>query len=695
MYSGIRYSSFSCWFSFFLFAVLITVDSFHTVSAFNSDQAFDWKVFHRYFYEYVDKALVLDTNLVVRSVSSVYCSHIKPPVRDDQIIGLKMSELIVGRVSNEKEYMDAIISSLQNQITTRVETLDIEGSQYELETTPLIDVNGKIYGLRHAINNVIKNEPNEYLKILQSTSQTDSWKVLLDSITDYAIFATSIRYTIESWTDTCHRMYGYSEAEVLSKPLQILYDTLQNQQSSTTTAIRREYKHKNGELFVAEEQISPILSHGILVGYSVIVRDLSATKTQERLLLEAREQSQKVQTNFLSTISHESRSNTAIIISSIEILMEDTVLNEEQRELCEDIHQASKILLQVVEDILNYSSYMKNGVQLKNVPFQVRKSIEMVYKVQSRSLEIKYPKKQFPIPPVQLQLFIDKHLPNTIVGDEVRLSQIITNLMSNAIKFTEKGTVRLSVEICASKHKDTICLLISVSDDGVGIREEQQIQLFVPFYQADAGLARTETGTGLGLSNVKMIAEAMNGNVNVESQLGLGSTFSCTVYMYLYVENTQEHSETQQAFTHKRKYSLPVNLLNTRVLLVEDNPIMSKIAIRSFHQLGIKDIVWVNNGREAVFKCNIHFLGQPRDISDKFDIVFMDLMLPIMDGLEATRLIRVFDKATPIIALTSNALEEHRDMCLKAGMNWHMVKPISIKDLKDILLQFLPHGVSF
>lgn len=540
---------------------------------------------------------------------------------------------------------------------------DTEGNQYEMITLPLKNRLGETYGLRHAIKHFVKHDPHEYLTILRDTSDTDMWKLLVNSIPEFAIFAVSTEFKIQTWTETCRIMYGYDAQEIKDHPYSILAQESPTLIIKSKVITQRQHLRKDGSAFIAEEQISPIFSHELLVGHSVIIRDLTDGKKAERLLIQAREETQVLQSNFLSTVSHESRSNTAIIISSVENVLE-TELTTSQRDFCEDIYNASRMLLQVVDDILDYSAFCKNGIQLKNDDFNVRKVTEMVVKLQRRSTE------SFEN---NLQVSFADDVPEQVVGDAIRYSQILTNLVGNAIKFTENGDIIVHVDTCPPLHQGMDCIQVSVKDQGVGIALEQQEFLFDPFYQADAGLARKKTGSGLGLANTKMIAEAMNGFVKVKSELGQGSEFICQIHMYHY-----DPSTICPSFTLKT-YSVPDRFHSTRILLVEDNVVLAKIAIKAFEKLGLQSVVWVDNGDDAVKEAS----------ANSFEIIFMDLMLPIMDGVEATKHIRRFNVQVPIIALTSNALEEDRRICVEAGMNQHLAKPLSLKALKDTIMKFL------
>ncbi|RYE12493.1 MAG: response regulator [Sphingobacteriaceae bacterium] len=225
-----------------------------------------------------------------------------------------------------------------------------------------------------------------------------------------------------------------------------------------------------------------------------------------------------------------------------------------------------------------------------------------------------------------------------------------------------------------------------------GVSEASLRLLFSPFYQADAGLSRKQTGTGLGLSNVKMLVEAMTGTVTVTSEVNgpnHGSLFQCQLHLQNNIpENVDigigpahlmKRPPLQRQFSRQRSYSIPEPFLTANIMLVEDNMILARFAQRALSTLGFSHVVWVDDGQKAINEAK----------SMRKDLILMDLHLPILDGLEATRQIRLFDQRVAIVALTANALEQDKEMCYRAGMNFFLSKPISTKDLKETIVRSL------
>ena len=270
---------------------------------------------------------------------------------------------------------------------------------------------------------------------------------------------------------------------------------------------------------------------------------------------------------------------------------------------------------------------------------------------------------------------IDPGIPDILIGDTLRISQIMLNLVSNAVKFSHHGTIKIEV-LCERVHGENVTLLFSVRDQGIGMSQQQLDKLFVPFTQADGSTTRKYGGTGLGLSICKMLVELMHGEIWAVTEEGVGSTF----FFRLQLEKKDaatpaaQHPETEQSAPVE---ALPASSLKGKtVLLAEDNEINQEIAIAILNSFGL-EVELAENGLEAVQKIQ----------TNQYALVLMDIQMPIMDGYQATRLIRKDDRfnALPIIAMTANAMNTDRAESLKAGMNEHIGKPFDPEALKRLL----------
>jgi CheY-like chemotaxis protein len=317
-----------------------------------------------------------------------------------------------------------------------------------------------------------------------------------------------------------------------------------------------------------------------------------------------------------------------------------------------------------VNDILDFSKIDSGKMVLEHQPFELRaclkSSLDMVAaRAAEKSLELK--------------AHVDEGVPPVLAGDEPRLRQILANLLSNAVKFTEHGTIEVSVS--ARMVEDGMHEIgFSVTDTGIGIPREAIGELFQSFCQVDSSTTRKYGGTGLGLAISRKLVELMGGKIWAESEPGRGSTFHFTVIA--------EAAESNHLLPVPVKLPSPGNLANDRVpalrlLLAEDNPVNQKVALQMLKKIGYRADV-AANGREVLKALE----------TQRYDIVFMDVQMPEMDGFEATRIIRNRFRAEDqprIIALTAHALKGDRERCLKAGMDDYIAKPIQLEELRSKL----------
>jgi signal transduction histidine kinase/CheY-like chemotaxis protein/HPt (histidine-containing phosphotransfer) domain-containing protein len=407
----------------------------------------------------------------------------------------------------------------------------------------------------------------------------------------------------------------------------------------------------NGRYIRIEERITP---KNYIVGIRVDVTDLQLA------LLEA-ETANQFKSHFLANMSHELRTPMNGILGMAHLALSRD-LPRDVRDHIETIEQSTKRLLGVVNDILDFSKIQAGGLSFEAEAFDIRTLIKDQLALVNHAAHAKG---------INLAADIDDDIPPVLIGDQFRVGQIVMNYLGNAIKFTDTGSVTVTVSQ-ASSGDDDVTLTVSVSDTGIGMSEEQKAKLFSPFVQAESSISRRYGGTGLGLSICKELAELMGGYVSVESTLGKGSTFRFTVQLgrsatgsVKYEESRPKHSGAKNA----QNYEI---LRGTRLLLVEDNEVNQKVALGILGAGGISvDIA--GNGAEAISKIQ----------ENNFEIILMDMQMPVMDGLTATRKIRELEKYAdlPIIAMTANAMAEHRNQCIDAGMNDFISKPFNPADL--------------
>ncbi|MCL2205561.1 MAG: ATP-binding protein [Treponema sp.] len=384
----------------------------------------------------------------------------------------------------------------------------------------------------------------------------------------------------------------------------------------------------------------------------------------------------RAKSDFLSNMSHEMRTPLNAIIGMTTIGRKAPDIERKNYSL-NMIEDASAQLLGVINDVLDMSKIAENKLELSYIEFNLEKLLKKTTAIFSIRMEEKK---------LSFSMHIDKDIPQSMIGDDQRLTQVITNLLGNAVKFTPvNGSIRLETHFAG--EKGGFCtILFSVSDTGIGISEEQQKHLFESFQQAESSTSRRYGGTGLGLAISKSIVEMMKGEIRLDSELGKGSVFTFTVRMKRGTAKKQKDlpAETPQR-TEESNRGINDLFDGCCILLAEDVEINRDIVLTLLEPTRLK-IDCAENGKEVVRM----FV----EASEKYDLIFMDVQMPEMDGFEATQRIRALDtekaKNIPIIAMTANVFREDIEKCLGAGMNDHVGKPLNISDVISKLHSYLP-----
>lgn len=405
----------------------------------------------------------------------------------------------------------------------------------------------------------------------------------------------------------------------------------------------------------SDDNSEEILLTGLDITESVANNQaLKSANIQIREALRSAESANQSKSVFLANMSHEIRTPMNGILGATELMLDQTV-NDEQKQYIDIIHSSSHALLNIINDILDLSKIESGSFELEQINFDLHQLCNEVYQLFSSAAKQKG---------IQILYFYGADLPQFWVGDPNRIRQILNNLFSNALKFTHQGRIDIRVqgERLANHQYD---LKIQIKDSGIGIAEKKVEQIFSAFQQADTSTSRKYGGTGLGLTISQHLATAMQGEIEVESELGIGSSFSLVIPLK---PGTIETKIKRSGL--RRNYQ-------AKVLLAEDNAVNAKIASKILDKLGI-DVVVVENGEQALHQT----------MNKTFDLILMDINMPIMDGITAAEKIRELSfpkNQVPMLALTANAMMEDKERCIKAGMNGFISKPIKLGRLIEEL----------
>lgn len=493
---------------------------------------------------------------------------------------------------------------------------------------------------------------------------------------------------------------GYSRQEAIGQNPKILHSgqTPQSTYQAMWKSIscgevwRGEFinKRKDGSIYIEFSIMSPVRQpDGKITHYLAIKEDITEKKYNaeeldrhrhhlETLISERTEEltiaknqaeaASRAKSSFVANMSHEIRTPMNAIIGLTHIAQRETS-NPEQRERLAKVASAAQHLLSIINDVLDISKIEAGKLHLETTEFYLSNVLETVRSLIHERADAKSL-------PVTCHIAAD--LPKVLCGDPLRIQQILLNFLSNAVKFTEYGEITLAARLL-HENSDGMLVRFEVKDTGIGMPPEVQSRLFIPFEQADSSTTRRYGGTGLGLAISHRLAEAMNGAIGASSQVGQGSIFWFTARLQALPANRQP--ATLPHSTGSNELQMAAFNTSTRLLLAEDNPVNQEVAVELLRGAGLLvDIA--SDGQQAIDM----FCHQT------YDLILMDMQMPLIDGLEATRQIRARPdgKNIPILAMTANAFAEDRDLCLAAGMNDHIAKPVDPNILFATLSRWLP-----
>lgn len=475
-------------------------------------------------------------------------------------------------------------------------------------------------------------------------------------------------------------MLRYQEAELTGRRPEDIFvvspeiyrDEQYREERLTSEAViyEQQFTRKDGKVIWAIVSSTPILDRrGQLKGYIGIHYDITERKQLEERLQAAKNRAEKAiqaERQFLANMSHEIRTPMNAVIGVTHLLL-NTQPTPEQRDYLDSLKFSADSLLSLIDNILDLSKIEASQLSLESSPFSLRRILNNL----KQSFQLKVKDK-----PVSVTLDLDERIDRQLIGDPTRLSQIFTNLLGNAIKFTSRGTIGIKARVIARTDKH-MSLQFKVFDTGIGIANEKLEFVFQSFKQADSDITRKYGGTGLGLSIVRQLVELMGGNIWVESELGKGTAFIFNLSLPV-----SEKADNSPEATPLGDVGHQGLLRSLWVLLVEDNPMNQKLASHILKAWGCHFVV-ANDGEEAIEKSR----------ERHFDIILMDIHMPKLDGYEATAQIRAdgqnINQNTLIIGLTAAAMLDEKQRAIESGMNQFITKPFSPSALSELILNSL------
>ena len=532
--------------------------------------------------------------------------------------------------------------------------------------------------------NLISRMSFAHIKLARATEALRKSESRFRSIFENApvgIALVDLDFRLQASNRAYHGMLGRDESEIQTLSLKDFThpdDLEENIRLQTSLGhgeidkycLEKRFVHKNGEVRWGHLTACLIRdSDGNPFGFLGHVLDITDRKQAEKEMIKAKvaaEDANRAKSEFLANMSHEIRTPMNGILGMLHLL-QTTSQSSEQKEYTLTAIQSSRRLTRLLSDILDLSRVEANRLSIQSHPLDLTEVIRQtceLFKPMTHQKQVK------------LHCHVDARIPRCLNGDAVRIQQVLTNLIGNAFKFTEEGHITVQAYSLAYSNESMCRVLFSVTDTGIGIPDEKVDQLFKPFTQASKGYRREYQGAGLGLSICKRLVELMAGNIAMESEPGKGTTFYMSIPF-----SVDEPIPTPGTSTSVQNESKSL-----RILLAEDEDV-NRLATTKLLEKHGHTVKAVKNGQEAV--------SQLKD--GNFDVVLMDIQMPVMDGVEATAAIRKGDaglnsKNTPIIAMTAYAMGGDREKFLTAGMNGYVAKPVEMTELQELMNRVLEKG---
>lgn len=615
----------------------------------------------------VNKSLAL-TTFNHNYNDAILMLHKTPPVMNQVPESLN-------KMLSKNDYLNFVLSKYQGAFEGNSQHFETSNTLpngreiwWEIYLNPIYQTDGTI----EEVSGIAHDITEKKIADISLQESEEKFRDIFESFQDI-YYRTNLQGHIQLISPSVKELMGYEPYEVIGKRLTDFYEVTNSDRNLADELFtigyvknyERNIKSKFGTIIPTISNVRLIYNrknHPIAI--EGVARDISSIKQTSEELRNAKElaeKSLKVKQLFLANMSHEIRTPMNGIIGMIDLL-NTSKLNEEQKDYVTTIKRSSETLLTILNDILDLSKLEAGKMQLRPSPISIENTIEKLFALFQNLANAKN---------IILEYEIDEDVPMYINADETRFLQVLSNLTSNAIKFTEKGSISIIVKKAGKKR-----IKFVVKDTGIGISKENVRTLFNSFSQVDDSSSKSFSGTGLGLAISKEMAKLMGGTIGVKSDLGVGSIFWFTIEAQPVdkIGLVKSFNETEEDYFKGFGKIVP------KVLLVDDNPINQKVASQILLKAGCTVDV-APNGMEAILKV----------IEYTYDIIFMDIQMPEMDGMTATKKIKDLriKKLAPIIAMTAYSMEDDKERFLNAGMDDYLPKPIKSETIVKIIRKWV------